>query len=251
VVDPSCRRQGVGGRLVEAVETWAMARGLDVIVVRSNVTRRESHPFYERHGYTRAKTQHAYRKSLGVPGRPATTAPRPPTGRPEPGEYAAYARADIDLVPGHDAVAALRELAAETIALLAAVPEAKANGLRYAPGKWTLREVLGHLVEDERIFAFRILCLARGEPRPLPGFDENLYVAGAGFERRSLTSLLDEYRSVRDATVQLLEGLPEEAWSRRGLVNDYPASVRGLAWHIAGHERHHLGVLRTKYLAFG
>jgi GNAT superfamily N-acetyltransferase/uncharacterized damage-inducible protein DinB len=249
VVDATCRRQGVGGRLVAAVERWAADRGLELVAVRSNVARQESHPFYERHGYTRAKTQHAYRKRLSTPGQPvASAAPRPPTGRPEPGEYASYARADIALVPGDDAVRALGDLAAETTAAFAAVPESMAHRLTYAPGKWTLKEVLGHLAEDERIFAHRILCLARGEPRPLPGFDENLYVAGAAFEQRRLANLLEEYWVVRRATLALLEGLPPEAWRRRGIVNDYEATVRGLAWHIAGHERHHLDVLRARYL---
>jgi len=170
------------------------------------------------------------------------------TGRPLAGEYAEYARPDIDRVPGDDAVEALRVVAGETLDLLAPIDEGAAAGLTYAPGKWTLKEVVGHLADDERIFTYRALCIARGDSRELPGFDEKLYVAGAGFEQRSVAGLLAEYRAVRQATLELFAGLPAEAWVRRGMVNGYPASVRGLAFHIAGHELHHLRVLREKYL---
>jgi hypothetical protein len=121
-------------------------------------------------------------------------------------------------------------------------------GSTYASGKWTLKEVVGHLSDDERIFAYRALTIARGDPTPLPGFDEKTYVGAAGFETRALADLLAEYRSVRDATITLLRGLPAEAWLRRGIVNEYEASVRGLAFHIAGHELHHLRILRERYL---
>ena len=169
------------------------------------------------------------------------------SGRPGPGEYAEYAQADIDYVIGDDAVAALEKLAGETIALFS--PLGEANGLTYAPGKWTLKEVLGHLIDDERIFAYRALCVARGDARPLAGFDENQYVAATSFESRSMRSLLDEYRIVRQATVALFEPLTSEEWLRRGIVNGYEASVRGLAFHVAGHELHHLRTVRERYLA--
>jgi hypothetical protein len=171
------------------------------------------------------------------------------SGRPLPGEYAEYAGPDIERVPGDDAVEALSIVAAETLALLTPIGEGAAGGLTYAPGKWTLKEVVGHLADDERIFTYRILCIARGDPHELPGFDENLYAAGAGFEQRALAGLLTEYRAVRQATLELLAGLPAEAWLRRGMVNGYAASVRGLAFHIAGHELHHVRILREKYLS--
>ncbi len=173
---------------------------------------------------------------------------RSPSGRPGAGEFAEYATTDIDQVPGNDAVEALGAVAGQTLALLEPVGEDAASGLSYAPGKWTLKEIVGHLADDERIFAYRALCIARGDPRALPGFDEKLYVAGAGFERRSLAALLAEYRAVRQGTIALLIGLPDGAWLHRGIVNGYSASVRGLAFHIAGHELHHLRVLRDKYL---
>jgi hypothetical protein len=176
------------------------------------------------------------------------TAHRSPTGRPEPGEYADYAAADIAAVPGDDAIAALETLAVETPALFRRLTKAATRGLTYAPGKWTPKEILGHLVDDERIFAYRLLSVARGEEKDLPGFDENRYVAHADFERRSLESLIREYSSVRASTLTLLEDLPPAAWARRGKVNGYVASVRGLAFHIGGHELHHHRVLRERYL---
>ncbi|MGH7497928.1 MAG: DinB family protein [Gemmatimonadales bacterium] len=170
------------------------------------------------------------------------------SGRPLDGEFAGYAKADIDLVPGDDAVKVLTGLAQETLALLGPLAERRVAGLTYEVGKWTLKEVLGHLADDERIFAYRALCLARNDARPLPGFDEKLYMEGAGFEARSLASLLTEYRAVRAASLALFSGLSPDAWLRRGVVNGYDATVRGLAFHIAGHECHHIRIVRERYL---
>lgn len=164
------------------------------------------------------------------------------SGRPTAGEFADYAKADIDFVAGDDAVAALAQLEYETVKLF------ERDVPAYAEGKWTLKQVLGHLIDDERIFAYRALCVARGDTRPLPGFDEKEYVAGAGFEARSMESLIDEYRVVRRATIALFDSMTDEQWLRRGIVNGYVASVRGLAFHIAGHELHHLRTVRERYL---
>lgn len=172
----------------------------------------------------------------------------PRTGRPEPGEYADYASADIAAVPGDDAIDALTWLNEQTPAFFRALAAPAATGFRYAPGKWTLKEVLGHLVDDERIFAYRLLCVARGEEAELPGFDENRYANHGEFERCPLEELLAEYAAVRAATLLLLRGLPRGAWARRGRVNGYACSVRGLAFHIAGHELHHHRVLRERYV---
>jgi hypothetical protein len=174
---------------------------------------------------------------------------RLPSGRPSDDEYARYAAADIAAVVGDDAVAVLRQQAEATLSLFGGFGEERSRGLTYAPGKWTIREVLGHLVDDERIFVYRALTIARGDPAPLPGFDENGYVRLAEFESRSLADLLAEYRAVREGTVAFFASLPEPAWLRRGIVNGYGASVRGLAFHIAGHELHHLRVVRAKYRA--
>lgn len=169
-------------------------------------------------------------------------------GRPEDGEFASYAKSDIDFVAGDDAVAALRDQEQLVLDLFGGFTDDTAAGLTYAPGKWTLKEVLGHLIDDERIFAYRALCVARGDERPLPGFDENEYVAGANFEQRTLADLLAEYRSVRQASIALFASLSDEASLRRGTVNGYSASARGLAFHVAGHELHHLRTLRERYL---
>jgi hypothetical protein len=170
------------------------------------------------------------------------------SGRPQPDEYAPYAQSDIDCVAGGDAVTVLADQAESVLAVLRPLTEKQVSGLRYAPGKWTIKEVLGHLIDDERIFAYRALCVAREDRRPLPGFDENEYVRGADFEERQWGSLLAEYVMVRHATVAFFGGLAPRAWLHRGVVNGYEASVRGLAFHVAGHELHHLRVLRERYL---
>jgi uncharacterized damage-inducible protein DinB len=175
------------------------------------------------------------------------TTTRSASGRPVAGEFADYATDDIGHVPGEDAVAALTAQADELLAFLTSLDEESVRGLRYAPGKWTLKEVVGHMIDDERIFAYRALCVARSEPRELPGFDENEYVAATRFEHRSLADLAAEYRAVRQATLALFQAFSLEEWHRRGTTNGYSASVRGLAFHLAGHELHHLRVLRGKY----
>jgi uncharacterized damage-inducible protein DinB len=163
------------------------------------------------------------------------------------GEFAAYAKSDIDYVEGNDAVEALASQWTEVVALFLSIDEKAIRGRRYAPGKWTVKEVIGHLIDDERIFAYRALCVARGDTRPQAGFDENDYVAATDFESRTLVNLMAEYRAVRAATLAFFESLTAEEWVRRGNVNGYEASVRGLAFHMAGHELHHLRTLREKY----
>ena len=170
------------------------------------------------------------------------------SGRPTETEFAPYAKSDIDYVMGDDVVGALAAQGRDVVALLESLDEESIRSHRYAPGKWTVKEVIGHLIDDERIFAYRALCVARADMRPLPGFEENEYVAATSFESRSLASLIAEYSSVRAATLTLFEALTAEEWVRRGNVNGYEASVRGLAFHVAGHELHHLRTLREKYL---
>ena len=170
------------------------------------------------------------------------------SGRPLDGEYAAYAKSDIDYVAGEDAVGELAAQGEAVAALLESLDEESIHARRYAPAKWTVKEVIGHLIDDERIFAYRALCVARGDARPLPGFEENDYVAATNFETRPLANLIAEYRIVRAATLTLFEPLTAGEWTRRGNVNGYEASVRGLAFHMAGHELHHLRTLRERYL---
>lgn len=170
------------------------------------------------------------------------------SGRPEVGEYSIDLTADMDAMPGDDAVAVLEAVRDETIALFGSLDEDAVGGVRYSPGKWTIKDILQHLIDDERIYAVRALAIARGDQRPQVGFDENQYAAEAGAEDRTLADMLDEFRTVRAASVTLFSALGPDLWQRRGLSNDHPVSVRGLAFHIAAHERHHLKMLRMKYL---
>ncbi|MGB7620861.1 MAG: DinB family protein [Terriglobia bacterium] len=171
-----------------------------------------------------------------------------PSGRPVPGEYAPYAQADIDLVEGSDAVIVLERIAEQTLTFLHALPEDRLTGLRYAPTKWTVKDVVGHVVDDERVFAYRAFCLARGETLPLPGFDENVYAANGDAEQRSWGEILSDYHAVRAASLALFRGLSPARWTRTGEVNGYPATPRGLAFHMAGHELHHIRLLHERYL---
>jgi hypothetical protein len=118
---------------------------------------------------------------------------------------------------------------------------------RYAPGKWSIKEILGHLADTERIFMHRLLRIARGDSTPLPGFDENAYVPAGRFDERPLPMLLAELRAVRLSTTALIEGLPDDSWAHRGVANNQPISARALAFIIVGHWAHHLGVLRERY----
>ena len=167
--------------------------------------------------------------------------------RPEKNEYASYYDKYVSLVPDADVVETLERQIEDTLALLRGVGEERA-GHRYAPGKWSIKEVVGHLIDTERIFAYRALAIARGEQKPLPGMDQNEYMAGANFDARTLADLLDEFERVRRSNVLMLRGLSDEAWSRRGVASDNEVTVRAIAYIIAGHEAHHVQILRTRYL---
>lgn len=167
--------------------------------------------------------------------------------RPEANEYSAYFARYIGLVPEGNLLELLERQAAETSRLFLEVPEEK-GGFRYAPGKWSLKEVLGHIADTERVMGCRALRIARGDRTAFPGFDQDLFVAGANFDARTLNSLLEEYNAVRKATVALLAGLPREAWLRRGTVSNGEMTVRALGCVIAGHELHHVSVIKSRYL---
>jgi len=169
-----------------------------------------------------------------------------PTTVPAADEYAPHYAGYVARVPPGDVVARLRRQIAEAAALLRPLDAARARH-RYAPGKWSIIEVVGHLSDTERIMAYRALRIARRDEAPLAGFDENAYVPAAEFERRSLADVLAEFEAVRSATVALLGGLPEAAWGRWGVANGQRVTVRALAYIIAGHELHHVEVLRTRY----
>jgi hypothetical protein len=168
--------------------------------------------------------------------------------RPDPSEYNSRFQAEIRSVPDTgDFAGMLGDQIADTARLVAEFGEENAS-VRYAPDKWSVREVIGHLSDCERILSYRALRAARGDTTVLPGFDENAYVPAAEFERRSLASVMDEFRAVRAATVALVEGLSPEATARQGNIGSGTMTVRALLYLIAGHERHHAALLRERYL---
>ncbi|MDF1503109.1 DinB family protein [Roseisolibacter sp. H3M3-2] len=166
--------------------------------------------------------------------------------RPAAGEFAPYYARYIDQVPDGDVLELLERQLEETVAVADGFGEAGAAH-RYAPGKWSVKQVLGHLTDAERIFTYRAVAAARGETGALPAFDENAYVERADFDARTLNSLLGELTAVRRATLAFFRGLPPETFDRTVVANNVPVSVRALAWIVAGHERHHVKVLRERY----
>jgi hypothetical protein len=169
------------------------------------------------------------------------------TPRPDPSEYAPYYGKYIELVEGADIVATLERQMSGMLALLAGVPEGRSL-FRYEPGKWNVREVVGHINDTERIFAYRMLRIARGDATPIEGFDQDAYAAASPSGGVPLADLAREFAAIRGATVALLRHLDETAWARRGTANRNEVSVRALAWIAAGHELHHRKALREKYL---
>lgn len=166
--------------------------------------------------------------------------------RPEPDEYVPYYASYIRRVPEGNLPQILERQHTETRALLSSLDDTRALH-RYAFGKWSIKEVLGHIADGERVFAYRALWFARGDETPLPGFEENAWVPAGGFDARSLASLVHELGAVRHASVALLSSLDEAAWSARGTANGHPVSVRALAAIMAGHELHHVALLRERY----
>ena len=169
------------------------------------------------------------------------------TRRPESTEYASYYGKYVMLVPDGDLTATLSRQLDATLALLSSLPEQRAD-FSYAPGKWTIKEVVGHLMDGERVFAYRALCIGRDDKTPLPGFEQDDYVASANFNERTLSSLLEEFTAVRQATVQLFKNFSEKEWQRRGTANGQEITPLSLGYIVAGHELHHMDVVRTRYL---
>ncbi len=166
--------------------------------------------------------------------------------RPSQDEYADSYAPYLAALPGEDALVELGRQIDDVRALADATPEER-GGYRYAEGKWSVREVLGHLIDAERIFSYRALCISRGDTTPLPGFDENLYVAASDYDQATLSVLAEELVALRRANLALLGRLSPEACQRMGTANGRPVSVRALAFAMAGHLRHHLGVLAERY----
>ncbi len=166
--------------------------------------------------------------------------------RPEPGEIPPHFVGYVSKVTESDPVAVLASQIDVTTGLLRGLSEADALK-RYAPGKWSVKEVVGHLADTERIMAYRALRIARGDETPLPGFDEKAYVPPAKFDARPLAELVADFRTVRTATLGLFKSFDGDAWRRRGTASGKPISVRALGYVIPGHERHHVEVLKTRY----
>lgn len=168
------------------------------------------------------------------------------SNRPAANEYSESSKGYVALAPEEDVVAALDKQGRETLALFRMLTDEKGS-FRYAPEKWSVKQVIGHVVDSERIFSYRALSIARGETKSLPGYDEKTFAEKAGFDRCSLGDLIDGYEAVRRASVLLFRSMPDEAWTRMGTANEKPVSVRALAYVTLGHERHHLKVLRERY----
>jgi hypothetical protein len=168
--------------------------------------------------------------------------------RPAPEEYAAYYGTYIAQVPDGDLCALLTAQLEETLTLVRAIPEVRGT-YRYAPGKWSIKEVLGHVCDTERIMSYRALRIGRGDATPLPGFEQDDYVPEGAFDRRTLADLGEELSAIRRATLELFRHFDPAALARRGTTNGNPFTPRALAYVIAGHERHHVAIVKAKYLA--
>ncbi|TYP91938.1 DinB superfamily protein [Fodinibius salinus] len=165
---------------------------------------------------------------------------------PQPDEYGTFYRGYIEQVTSSNVLQMLIQQGQETYTLIQQLTPKQAS-YRYADDKWSVKEVIGHLIDTERIMAYRALCISRGETKSLPGYDQDQYVAQANFEERSLQNLSSEYDTQRNANISLFNNLSEQQIMRKGTANDETVSVRALVYIIAGHERHHLNILEEKY----
>ena len=166
--------------------------------------------------------------------------------RPVAGEFAPYYEPYIALVPDGDIADILESQIKTTVAKLRPIPEERGT-FRYQPGKWSINDVVNHVNDTERVQTYRLLRIARGDKTPLPGFEEKDYAAVAGADGRDLSEIIDEFETIRRATLALVRSLDPEVWARRGIANTYDVSVQALAYIIAGHELHHMNILRDRY----
>jgi hypothetical protein len=167
-------------------------------------------------------------------------------GRPQPGEYAPYYDRYISLVKGDNILDILDDERRKFVLLLSGRSEEEGN-FRYAADKWTVKELLGHINDAERIFSYRALRIARGDQTPIEGFEQDDYVRNADFNARTLEEMVEDYIAVRRATVSLFRNLSQEAWTRRGTANNNEVTVRAIAYTIAGHDLHHRSILEERY----
>ena len=168
-------------------------------------------------------------------------------GRPQPNEAAPYYSTYIDRVTSDDIVAVLTTQLDETVAFLSVISEEQSLQ-RYAPDKWSMRELLGHVNDGERVFMYRAMWFARSFEDPLPSFDQEISFKAAGSDNVSWASHIAEFRAIRSSTLAFFRNLPADAWQRSGIASDNPVSVRAIAYIVAGHLSHHVGVLRERYL---
>ena len=166
--------------------------------------------------------------------------------RPQQGDYNPYFDNYISLVKGENILAALESNYKITQQFLKSIPEEKGD-CSYADGKWSVKQVIIHITDTERVFAYRALSIARGDNSPLPGYDENIWADNCAAEKRTLADVVEEFLSVRQSTVHLVKSFDDELLSRKGIANNNPSSVIALAFVIAGHELHHLNVLKERY----
>jgi len=168
--------------------------------------------------------------------------------RPKLGEYKPYFDRYISLIPGNDILGTLEKQFSKTVALFAGRSEEEGT-LRYAADKWTAKEMVGHMVDTERIMAYRALRIARGDRTPLPGFEQDDFVRGGPFADLRLSGLVEEFKAVRATTLAFFRHLRVGDWTRRGTVDGHEITVRALAYIIAGHELHHRNILEERYFA--
>lgn len=168
------------------------------------------------------------------------------TGRPEATEYAPFYASYVARVPEEEILPVLAGQVVEIRSLAAGVPPERET-FRYAPEKWSVREVLGHVTDGERLFGYRALAIGRGDRTSLPGFDEQAYMVHAGFDAVPLADLAEDFAAAREANLRMLGRFDEQAWLRVGTANAVPVSTRALAWIMAGHVRHHLAILEERY----
>ena len=169
------------------------------------------------------------------------------TGRPQPNEAASYYSKYIDRITSDDIVDALEKQSNETVDFLSRISDEQSLH-RYAPDKWSMRELLGHVNDTERVFMYRAMWFGRGFQDPLPSFDQEIGFKAAGSDNVSWANHIDEFRAIRLSTLAFCRNLPADAWLRSGVASDSPVTVRALVYIVAGHLSHHVDVLRERYL---
>jgi uncharacterized damage-inducible protein DinB len=167
--------------------------------------------------------------------------------KPQPDEYPAYASTYVNKVPEGPIIEILEYLRDNTYNFFSRMTATQAD-YAYAEGKWTVKEVLGHMIDTERVFAFRALCFSRGDKSPLPGFEQDDYVANSAYDTRSIQSLAGEFKALRDSTIYLYSSFTGEQCELSGIANGNPVSVRALVYMTVGHELHHLEIVKEKYI---